>query len=159
MRLTSPGAAGARHSSEPPGCRPETVEITAVALRNLAHKKVMQGQDTGEPVSAGILTHDRLFVSGMRGRDLKTGKVPDDPGAQVDLALDGMKAVCEAAGISLAHMVFVNPYLTNRIPLTVMNMLYAKRFEFGNTPARATIQVSTLPENPTSSSRVSPCAI
>lgn len=125
------------------------VEITAVALRNLAHKKVIKlaGQDPGEPVSAGILTHDRLFVSGMRGRDLKTGKVPDDPGAQVDLALDGMKAVCEAAGISLAHMVFVNPYLTNRIPLTVMNTLYAKRFEFGNTPARATIQVSTLPEN------------
>src|SRR4030095_7393217 len=125
------------------------VEITAVALRNLAHKKVIKlaGQDPGEPVSAGILTHDRLFVSGMRGRGLKTGKVPDDPGAQVDLALDSMKAVCEAAGISLAHMVFVNPYLTNRIPLTVMNMLYAKRFEFGNTPARATIQVSGLPEN------------
>jgi reactive intermediate/imine deaminase len=125
------------------------VEITAVAVRNLAHKKVIRlaGQDPGEPVSAGILTHDRLFVSGMRGRDLKTGKVPDDPGAQVDLALDGMKAVCEAGGISLAHMVFVNPYLTNRIPLNIMNTLYAKRFEFGNTPARATIQVSGLPEN------------
>jgi reactive intermediate/imine deaminase len=125
------------------------VEITAVAIRNLANKKVVRlpGHDPGEPASAGILTHDRLFVSGMRGRDLTSGKVPDDPAAQVDLALNGMKAVCEAAGLSLAHMVFVNPYLTGKIPQNVMNTLYAKRFEFGNTPARATIRVSSLPEN------------
>lgn len=57
-----------------------------------------------------------------------------------------MKAVCEAAGVTLAHMVFVNPYLTGKIPSNVMNPLYAKRFEFGNTPARATIRVSSLPE-------------
>jgi enamine deaminase RidA (YjgF/YER057c/UK114 family) len=125
------------------------VEITAVAIRNLANKKVVSlaGHNPGEPVSAGILTHDRLFVSGMRGRDLATAKIPDDPGAQVDLALNGMKAVCEAAGLSLAHMVFVNPYLTGKIPSNVMNPLYAKRFEFGNTPARATIRVSSLPED------------
>jgi enamine deaminase RidA (YjgF/YER057c/UK114 family) len=43
-------------------------------------------------------------------------------------------------------MVFVNPYLTNAIPMELMNDLYAKRFEFGNTPARATIRVASLPE-------------
>jgi reactive intermediate/imine deaminase len=125
------------------------VEITAVAVRNLANKKVVQlaGYNPGEPVSAGILTHDRLFVSGMRGRELATGKVPGDPAAQVDLALNGMKAVCEAAGLTMAHMVFVNPYLTGKIPSNAMNTLYAKRFEFGNTPARATIRVSSLPED------------
>jgi enamine deaminase RidA (YjgF/YER057c/UK114 family) len=42
-------------------------------------------------------------------------------------------------------MVFVNPYLTGKIPAGVMNRAYAKRFEFGNTPARATIQVNGLP--------------
>ena len=42
-------------------------------------------------------------------------------------------------------MVFVNPYLTADIPLRVMNEHYARRFEFGNTPARATIEVSSLP--------------
>src|SRR6185503_20741367 len=31
------------------------------------------------------------------------------------------------------------------IPMRVMNEHYAQRFEFGNTPARATIQVSSLP--------------
>jgi enamine deaminase RidA (YjgF/YER057c/UK114 family) len=43
-------------------------------------------------------------------------------------------------------MVFVNPYLTSAVPMRVMNEQYARRFEFGNTPARATIEVSSLPE-------------
>ena len=87
------------------------VEINAVAVRNLANKKVVAvpGHDAAEPASPGILTHDRLFVSGMRGRELSSKTIPADPAAQVDLALDGMKAVCEAAGLTPAHMIFVNP--------------------------------------------------
>jgi enamine deaminase RidA (YjgF/YER057c/UK114 family) len=42
-------------------------------------------------------------------------------------------------------MVFINPYLTVDVPTRVMNERYARRFEFGNTPARATIEVSSLP--------------
>src|SRR5271167_4686809 len=60
-------------------------------------------------------------------------------------SLDHMKAVVEAAGLDLGHMVFVNPYLTANFPARVMNQHYASRFEFGNTPARATIEVSSLP--------------
>jgi len=74
-----------------------------------------------------------------------TGKVPEDPAAQVDLALDRVQAVVKAAGLELSNMVFVNPYLTSHIPMRVMNERYARRFEFGNTPARATIEVASLP--------------
>jgi enamine deaminase RidA (YjgF/YER057c/UK114 family) len=81
----------------------------------------------------------------MAGMDPASGKIPDDPAAQVDLALDGMKAVVNAAGLELSNVVFVNPYLTKEIPMRVMNQHYARRFEFGNTPARATIEVSSLP--------------
>jgi len=56
-----------------------------------------------------------------------------------------MEAVLKAAGLELKNMVFVNPYLTTDLPPRVMNEHYAKRFEFGNTPARATIEVSSLP--------------
>jgi len=124
------------------------VEINAMAVRDLARKKVINlpAYNSGEPASPGILTHDRLFVSGMMGRDRKTGEIPPDAAAQVEMALDGMRAVVEAAGLELSHMVFVNPYLTTEIPTEVMNDLYAKRFEFGNTPARATIRVASLPE-------------
>ena len=124
------------------------VEMNAVAVRDLAARRpvAVAGYDPHEPVSPGILTHDRLYISAMRGRDLHTGVVPPEAAAQVDAALDGVKAVLEAAGLDLGHMVFVNPYLTRQIPMRVMNKLYASRFEFGNTPARATIEVSSLPE-------------
>ena len=123
-------------------------EINAVAVKDLANKTpvTIPGHDPKEPLSPGMLTHDRLFVSAMRGRALGGGETPADPAQQVDLALDGMAAVLSAAGLDMRHMVFVNPYLTRDIPSRVMNERYAKRFEFGNTPARATIFVAALPE-------------
>ena len=123
------------------------IEINAVAVRDLTDRRAIVPQDynsTGA-ASPGILTHDRLFVSSMTGADPATGKVPDDPAAQVDLALNGMQAVLKAAGLDMANMVFVNPYLTSEIPGRIMNQRYARRFEFGNTPARATIEVTSLP--------------
>jgi enamine deaminase RidA (YjgF/YER057c/UK114 family) len=122
------------------------IQISAVAARNVADRRAVYppGYKSEEAASPGILTGDRLFVSGMPGSDPSSGKVPDDPAAQVDLALDRMKAVVEAAGLDLRHMVFVNPYLTAEVPTKVMNQRYALRFEFGNTPARATIEVSSL---------------
>jgi reactive intermediate/imine deaminase len=123
------------------------VQINAVAVRNLADRRAVYppGYKSEESASPAILTHDRLFLSAMTGSDPATGKVPDDPAAQVDFALDRMKAVLEAAGLDLRYMVFVNPYLTADIPTRTMNQHYASRFEFGNTPARATIEVSSLP--------------
>jgi enamine deaminase RidA (YjgF/YER057c/UK114 family) len=123
-----------------------SVEISAVAVRDLEGRKAVYppGYKTDD-APPGMLTHDRLFISGMAGADPVSGKVPDDPAAQVDLALDRMEAVAKAAGLDLKNMVFVNPFLTKDIPGRVMNEHYAKRFEFGNTPARATIWVSSVP--------------
>jgi reactive intermediate/imine deaminase len=124
-----------------------SIQINAVAVRNLADKRAVSPPNykSDEPFSPGILTHDRLFVSAMPGTGPSGGKASDDPADQVDFALDQMKSVVEAAGLKLSHMVFVNPYLTAQIPMHVMNQHYAQRFEFGNTPARATIEVTSLP--------------
>ena len=123
------------------------IQINAVAVKNVAERRAVYPPNykSDESASPGILTQDRLFISAMLGTDPATGKVPDDPAAQVDLALDRMQTVLKAAGLELSHMVFVNPYLTSDIPSRVMNERYARRFEFGNTPARATIEVSSLP--------------
>jgi 2-iminobutanoate/2-iminopropanoate deaminase len=82
-----------------------SVQINAVAVRNLAERRaiVPAAYKADESASPGILTHDRLFVSAMAGSDPVTGKVPDDPAAQVDFALDRMKAVLESAGLDLRH--------------------------------------------------------
>jgi enamine deaminase RidA (YjgF/YER057c/UK114 family) len=123
------------------------IEISAVAVRDLSGRRAINPANFGtkQSVPPGVLTHDRLFLSGMPGSDPQTGKVPDDPAAQVDFALDRMQDVLKAVGLDFANMVFVNPYLTSEIPHRVMNQRYAARFEFGNTPARATIEVSSLP--------------
>lgn len=127
------------------------VEINAVAVVDREGRAPvrLQGWDPAVPFSPGVLTHDRLFISSLAAGTVPhtdRGGLSPDPGSEVDAALDNFKAVTEAAGLTLAHVVFVNPYLTSSIPSNVMNERYAKRFEFGNTPARATISVSALPE-------------
>jgi reactive intermediate/imine deaminase len=123
------------------------VEITVVAVRDLARKKVIQ--PSAFPIdplrSPGILTGDRLYISDHAGRDGKTMATPEDPATQVRFALDDISEVLKAAGMDFRHVVFMNPYLTAKMPLDVMNRVYARQFEFGNTPARATIRVAGLP--------------
>jgi reactive intermediate/imine deaminase len=133
---------GVARLPEPP------LQITAVAVRDLKGKQPVAPPNfkPSKAYSAGMLTHDRLFVSTMLGSNPSDGKVPAAPAAQVDFALDRLRMVAEAAGLTLSNMVFVNPYLTSDIPMRIMNEHYARRFEFGNTPARATIEVSSLPE-------------
>jgi reactive intermediate/imine deaminase len=127
---------------------PDTpVEMTVVAVRDLSQKRVIvpAGYPASSPLSPAVQAAGRLYLSGFLGRDINTGRVPEDPAAQVELSLDRMAATLKAAGADFSNMVFVNPYLTSRIPMGVMNQIYARRLEFGNTPARATIQVAGLP--------------
>ncbi|HUS05804.1 MAG TPA: RidA family protein, partial [Bryobacteraceae bacterium] len=125
------------------------VEITVVAVRDLSRKKIIKSPSfpSDIPVSAGVMVGDRLYLSGFVGRDGRTGSIPDDPAAQVQLSLERMADTLKAAGMDFRNMVFVNPYLTAKMPMDVMNKVYAKHFEFGNTPARATIKVAALPHD------------
>ncbi|MBM3957278.1 MAG: hypothetical protein FJ313_04415, partial [Gemmatimonadetes bacterium] len=100
------------------------VEVTAVALRDLAKK-----EPAGE---GGVLTHDRLYIPGILAADTET-------------ALERLGSLLKAAGLDFRHVVFLNVYLDEKIPIAEMNKPYAQRFEFGNTPARATIKVASLP--------------
>ena len=127
-----------------------TVEISAVATTHLERKQAII--PAGWPkmnLSPGMMVGDRLYISSLLGRDPVSGKIPETPAAQVQLALDRMKAVLAAAGMDFRHMVFINPYLTSAVPMSVMNEVYARHFEHGNTPARATIQVAFLPHDGT----------
>ncbi|MCU1273174.1 MAG: ridA 1 [Bryobacterales bacterium] len=122
------------------------VEINAVAVRDLAMKKPIVPAGDPKPVSftPGMLAGDRLYISGSAGMSPGDNKIPADPAEQVQRALDRFHQVLTAAGMDFPNVVFVNPYLTSQMPMEVMNRIYAKHFEFGNTPGRATIQVSWL---------------
>ena len=125
------------------------IDMKAVAVRHLYQKTPVQipGFDPGEPYSPGIVTHDQVYVSAMLGRDRSSGRIPDDPAEQVQLALDGMNQVLQAAGLDLRHMVFVNPFLTKGPAARVMNEVYARHWEFGTAPGRGTIYVVSLPHD------------
>ncbi len=117
------------------------VEVTVVAYRDLARRKpvVPSSWRSDAPVTPGVMAGERLYLSGVFGRGAA------DPAEQVQSALDQMRDVLAAAGLDFRHVVFVNPYLTPAMPMDVMNRVYAKHFEFGNTPARATFRVAGLP--------------
>jgi 2-iminobutanoate/2-iminopropanoate deaminase len=123
------------------------IEINAVAVRDLSRKKpvIPPGYKSVGAIVPGVKVGDRLYISGFLGRDPANGNIPSDPAAQVQLALDRFQTVLTAAGMDFRHVVFVNPYLTKAMPMGVMNKVYAKHFESGNTPARATIIVNELP--------------
>ena len=105
------------------------IEVNAMAVRELSRKKAIGPRGS---FSAGVMAGDRLYLSGFFG-------------AEAQQALDQMGATLSAAGMDFRHVVFVNPYLTKAVATDAMNRVYAKHFEFGNTPARATIQVNSLP--------------
>ncbi len=117
------------------------VEINAVAVVDKSARTPVSVEGYHlEGYSAGMLTADRLYLSSLPGRG---GAGPAD---RVERALDAFESIARAAGLDLRHVVFVNPYLTAAVPADSMNEAYARRFEFGNTPARATIRVNGLPE-------------
>lgn len=121
------------------------VEITCVATAKAAEKKAVwpRGRHRrSEPFSPGMLAGDRLYVSGQRANP-----GTEDMGAQTRQALENVGGVLKAAGLDFANMVFVNPYLVGREGTDGFNKAYATFFEFGNTPGRATIYVTKLPEN------------
>jgi reactive intermediate/imine deaminase len=122
------------------------VEINAVAFRDLTRKRpiVPVGYPKNLSWSPGMIAGNRMYLSGFTGADVATGRMPPDADAQVQLALDNMKQTLAAAGLDFRHVVFVNPYMTDKVS-SQMNDIYAKHFEFGNTPARATIRVTSLP--------------
>ncbi len=129
-----------------PGGTP--IEINAVAIGDLSRRRSVSVPGVAAPpfCAAAVEAGDRVYVSGVFGREGAGGRVPVDAGEQVGAALEQMAKVLAAAGLDFRHLVFVNPYLTDAVPMETMNRLYARRFEFGNTPARATIRVATLPE-------------
>lgn len=124
--------------------RNSPVQVSAVAFRDLSRRRaIVPAGYPAEPFSPAILAGERIFVSSCLGRDLM-GRIPDDPVAQVQIAFDHMKSILGAAKLDFRNMVFINPYQTEKVQ-GVMNKIYAQHFEFGNTPARATIRATSLP--------------
>ncbi len=127
----------------------ENIEINCIAVSSAARRRVIYpaGWPQGKHIDpAGIEADDVLYMSAQGGVNPLTGKLAADYSGEVKQALDNVAAVAKAADMSMANVIWVNPYLrSNSDPDHVMNKIYATYFEFGNTPGRGTIQVVDLP--------------
>ncbi|HTU51607.1 MAG TPA: RidA family protein [Acidobacteriaceae bacterium] len=129
----------------------ENIEINCIAVSSAARRRVIHpaGWPQGPHINpAGIEADDVLYMSAQSGVDPLTGKLAADYAGEVKQALDNVAAVAKAANMSMANVIWVNPYLSSDSgPEHVMNKIYATYFEFGNTPGRGTIQVVDLPNH------------
>jgi enamine deaminase RidA (YjgF/YER057c/UK114 family) len=144
----------------------QKVQINAIAVAGSAKRQVITpaGWPHGRRIDpGGIQADDVLYISAQSGADPATGKLPTDYAVEVKQSLDNVAAVLKAANMTMANVVWTNPYMAspetpqgassiiahNGQPqpqqMAAMNKVYASYFEFGNTPGRGTIEVAALP--------------
>jgi 2-iminobutanoate/2-iminopropanoate deaminase len=97
------------------------------------------------PYEQAIKCHGLLFTSGQIALDPATGRLIDgDVSAQTRQVLENLKAVLEAGGSSLGHVIKATVYLTDLDSFAKMNEVYAEYLGRVK-PARSTVGVATLP--------------
>jgi reactive intermediate/imine deaminase len=98
------------------------------------------------PYSQAVEHAGLLFLSGQIPLDPATGRlVPGDIEAQTRRVLANLRAVLEAGGASLAHVVRTSIYLIDLADFPRVNAVYAEHFTDEPRPARSTVQVAALP--------------
>ncbi len=99
------------------------------------------------PYSQAIRANGFLFISGQVGFDPQTGEfVGNDVRSQTERVLENLKAILEAAGVTLNHVVKTTVFLKDMNDFPAMNEVYAKYFSAAP-PARSTVQAARLPKD------------
>lgn len=99
------------------------------------------------PYSQAVRAGNFLFVSGQLPIDPATGAMEaGDAAAQARRSLSNIRAVLEAAGMDMSHVVKTNVFLKDMGDFAKVNEVYAGFFE-GAFPARAAVEVSRLPKD------------
>ena len=107
-------------------------------------------QTTGAPAAIGTYSqavrHDRtVWLSGQIPLDPVTGQlVEGDIEVQIRRVFENLKAVAEASGGGLIHLVKLNVYLTDLSHFARVNQIMSE-YVPQPYPARAAVQVSALP--------------
>ena len=95
------------------------------------------------PYSPGLWAGDRLYVSGQGARTASS-ELAATPEAQIRQTLDNVKAIVEAAGLTMQHVVFSHVYYQDLAHYDTLNRVWREYFR-GTPPARATVQVAAMP--------------
>ena len=97
------------------------------------------------PYSQGVIEGDFIFVAGQGPINPATGQLElGDARAETKRVFENIRAILEATGSSLEHVVKCNVYLRDINDFAAMNEVYATFFT-APYPARTTIQAGALP--------------
>jgi len=99
------------------------------------------------PYSQAIMAGDTLYLAGQIAIDPATGELtPGTIEEETTLVIENLRAVLEAADMSLANVVSTTVFMADLDEFGAMNAVYATFFP-ENPPARATVQAARLPRD------------
>ena len=99
------------------------------------------------PYSQAVQFGDLLFVSGQIPLDPQTGEmVAGDIEAQTKQVMKNVKAIIEAAGMTLQNVLKCSCFLNNMENFVKFNSVYDSYFK-ESLPARETVEVGRLPKD------------
>ena len=102
------------------------------------------------PYSQAVRAGDFLYTSGQIALDPATGQVvPGSITEQTTQVLENLKAILEAAGTELSHVVKTLVFLKDMNDFAAMNAVYGKYLAPEGTvpPARSTVEAARLPKD------------
>lgn len=102
-------------------------------------KIVDSGARSNLPFSPGIIAGDFMYVSGQASVDPTTGAIITGSfEEEMRRSIDNLRAILEAGGLSLDHVISVKSYVANQDDLALYNTIYPEYFG-QPTPTRSTI--------------------
>lgn len=100
------------------------------------------------PYSQGISANGFVFTSGQLALNPFTGEfVGEEIKEQTRQSLNNVKAILEAAGLTMDQVVKTTVFLKDMNDFAEMNQVYSEFFTEGNYPSRSAVQVARLPKD------------
>ena len=95
--------------------------------------------------SQAVNVNGTVYLSGQIALDPETMELVEGTRVQIDRVFKNLRAVAEAAGGDLSHIVKLTVYLTDLADFPVVNEIMAEYFS-APYPARAAVGVAALPK-------------
>ena len=101
------------------------------------------------PYVQGINTGKLIFTSGQIPVNPQNGEIPDDVVKQTRLSLENVKAIVQAAGLEVSHIIKTTVFVSDMNDFGVINQAYKEFFDENEAgyPTRSCVQVARLPKD------------
>ena len=98
------------------------------------------------PYSQAVKVGNMVYTSGQLGMNPETGELAEDLAAQTHQVFKNLKAVLEAAGARMDHVVKTLVFLADMNDFVAVNDIYKEYFT-DDYPARSAVEVARLPKD------------